>query len=98
MKRDELQKCCICREGVMKDRQITFSRVTVERFLVDVGAVQRAHGLEMVLGGNGFLANAMGPNEDLAKRFHENEVFVCDSCGIEQLTILELSEREPQKV
>lgn len=101
MKRSELQKCCICLSGVMNNRQITFSRVTIERFAVDVEAVQRRDGLENMFGGGttgAALAQVMGTDEDLAKKFGETVLFVCDSCGaMRPVSVLELSEHEPQR-
>lgn len=79
----------------MHSRQITFTRVTIERYVVDVGAVQRQHGLEMMMGGAAFLAQTMGPNEDLAKEVGSKTLFVCDRCGIERkMAVLEMNEFE----
>lgn len=101
MKRDDLQKCVLCDNGVMRGNQLTFSRVTIERLVVDVRAVQRRDGLENVFGGGSVgarLAGVMGTDEDLAKSLGKKEFLVCDRCGsLDEVSILELNEREPRK-
>ena len=91
IKRGDIGPCLACRRGVMHDAQITFWRLSLERFVVDLNAVQRAHGLELVLG-SPQLATVMGPDEDLAKRAGDaDEGLVCDSCSATR-TLFEIGE------
>lgn len=93
MKRNEIQKCCLCNQGVMHSRQITFTKLMIERFVVNLGAVQRQHGLEMMLGGAAFIAQTMGPDEDLAEGTGPKTLLVCDQCGINRsVPVLQLNE------
>jgi len=86
MKHKDFQPCCICGKGIMHAGTPIFLRITVERLGVDRGAVERAHGLELMMGGNAMLANIMGPNEDLAKVIDsEKNLLVCHPCSSEPL-------------
>lgn len=71
---------------------VVFLRVTVERCGIDVGAVQRAHGMELILGGGqagAVLADVLGPNDAIAKALDSvREVFVCQQCEFEPLACL----------
>lgn len=91
VKRDEIQKCTGCDRGVMHSNQITFERVTLERFLVMTDAVRRQHGLELMIGSPA-IAAVLGPDEDLAKRVGDaDQVWLCDQCLT--MTVGELIER-----
>lgn len=69
-----------------------FWRVTVERFGIDMQAVQRQHGLGMMLG-NGAIAAIMGPDEDLAKPMMEPKtITVCEDCCTKMTCVAELGE------
>lgn len=84
MKQTEFQKCALCGQGVMHSSQITFYRVSIEHMVVNVGAVRRQAGLEMMLG-SPMLAHAMGAQEDMAKAVSPPcTVLVCQECGITQ--------------
>lgn len=88
MKRNELKKCALCGKGVMHAGLPLFWRITVERFGVNLAAIQRRHGMEMQLGGGAagaVLANVLGPDEDLADKVMDPvELIVCESCGTKQ--------------
>ncbi len=81
-KHSDIQKCLLCREGIGHAGDFRFHRMTLESFQIDVGAVRRAHGLELQMGGHAALANLMGPDEDLAKALDEKPLsfIVCDTC------------------
>ena len=82
LKHRDLRPCIFCGRGMMHAGAITFYRVKIERCVVDVREVQRAAGLEQMLGGHALLANVMGPNADLAKVLpNAPEVLVCDDCA-----------------
>ena len=101
MKRKELQKCCICRQGMMHDHHITFYRIGFERFIVDLPAVQRLDGMEKMMGGGStgaVLAGVMGTDEDIAiPAMKKKELFVCEDCAT-HTQIMYLLEAEPQPV
>lgn len=82
MKRDELKKCVVCGEGVMHNNQLTFYRLRTQYMFVNVGAVQRQSGLEMMFGGHAGIAQAVGPDEDLADVVSETDVLVCLDCAM----------------
>jgi hypothetical protein len=90
MKRKEFQKCGVCDKGVAHNRDLIFFRVSVERFVLDPGAIQQAQGLEMMLGGGNMgaaLADIMGTDEDLAKPLGEKlTIFLCQGCAVEHST------------
>ena len=93
MKQDELKKCAYCGQGVMHSGSPVFYRVTVEHFLVDMGAVQRRHGLELMVG-SPVLAAVMGPDEDIAKPFNKVESIVCLDCLTRRADVMKLSEKD----
>ena len=80
-KRNEIQKCLLCKEGIGHNDDLRFHRLSLESFQIDIGAVQRAHGMELQMGGHVALANIMGPDEDLAKSLGASKRFIiCDTC------------------
>lgn len=84
MKQSEIEKCVICGKGVMHSGNICFYRIKIERMGVKVKAVQRQHGLELMLG-SAVLASIMGPDEDLAVSITgPDKAIVCDECAIEK--------------
>ncbi len=63
-----------------------FMRITVERLGIDRRAVERARGMELMIGGNALLANIMGPDEDLAKVIDgKKDMLLCHHCASEPL-------------
>ena len=80
MKASEFSHCVFCREGVMHDNQITFFRVRIEHHGVLIKNLQRAAGLEMMIGN---LAQHMGPDEDLSEAITDEQFLVCQDCAIE---------------
>lgn len=97
MKEAELRKfatCGMCGRKVLESGLPMFWRVTVERFGMDMKAVQRQMGLTMQLGGNAFLASAMGADEDLALPIVEPvTIAVCESCCTESTCVAALAEK-----
>lgn len=82
MKQRELTKCLRCGEGMMHAGSITFFRVRIERFVVDLDAVRQQHGLELQIGA---LATHMGPDRDLAVPLGPPaEGLVCEPCVVGQ--------------
>lgn len=84
MKQSELQPCANCGKGMMHSGQIHFYRAEISQQIVDMRAVQRQHGLEMMLGGAAALAQAMSPNDDIAIQCASKTVLLCADCGMSQ--------------
>ncbi len=86
MKEAELRKhttCSLCKKPIGHTKLPLFWRVTVERFGIDVQAVQRQHGLTLMIGAP--LAAVMGPDETMARPLMEPKVLtVCETCACER--------------
>lgn len=77
-----LGACVCCRRLVGQIGMPIFNVVTIERHGLDVKAIHRQAGLEAQLGGNAFLAQAMGPNEDFTITLGPTiRVMVCNACS-----------------
>ena len=83
MKQSEFTKCVTCDKGM--GTGVFFYRVRVEQFVLDIGAIRRQHGLEMVMGAAAPLAAMMGPDEDMARGMGEHTALICGECGINAL-------------
>lgn len=82
MKHKDFKPCHLCKKGIAHDGHFLFLKIRVQRYGLDAGALKRAHGLEMMMGGNAMLANIMGPNEDLAKPVDDSgDLLICHECG-----------------
>ena len=98
MKRRDLQPCVVCKKGLAHNRGLTFYRVKIDHMVFDVAALGRLHALESLFGGGSggaALAEAMGPDEDLAQEITSTgTVLVCQDCGIETLlhAVLEIAD------
>lgn len=96
MRQNEFKKCAGCGMGVVHSGALLFYRVVVDRMIVDVGAIQRRHGLELMMGGGQqgtVLAGVMGPDGPLAKSFSKETLLVCNDCSlINKFGIAELLE------
>jgi hypothetical protein len=86
MKHKDFKPCQICGKGMMHSGHPLFLRVTVERLGIERKAVERAHGMELMMGGNALLANIMGADEDLAKVLDgRGDMLICLPCANEPL-------------
>jgi hypothetical protein len=82
MKQRDIKKCGICDKGMMHSA-ITFYTLRVQYMAIDVGAVQRQDALETLCGGSPAIAQALGPNEDLAVPLGDpDDVWICLDCSI----------------
>lgn len=82
MKHKDFKPCHICGNGIAHEGYPLFLRITVERFGLNRKAIERAHGMELLMGGNAGLANIMGPDENLAEKIDENRnMLVCGGCA-----------------
>lgn len=98
MKERELRACStcsLCNKKIGETSFPAFYRITIERFGLDAGAIQRQQGLGMLLGGNGFLAMHMGANEDMATPLMDKlTLVVCEDCSMKQYPVAYLAEVE----
>lgn len=87
MKEQELRdaaNCAFCRKPFGASGLPLFYRVRIRRFGLDVGAVRRQAGLEMMLGGAVALAQVMGQDEEMAKPLGDGiEFTVCEPCSLD---------------
>lgn len=85
MKQAELLKhstCVVCNRPNGACGLPLFWRVTIERFGIDLRAVQRQDGLAQFMGHSG-LAAIMGPDEDMASPVMEPKTAtVCEDCAL----------------
>lgn len=85
MKERKLRKhatCSLCMQKIGATGLPLFYRVTLERFGLRLDAIRRQAGLEMSLNGHVALAQAMGPNEEIAVPMMETLVLVvCEPCS-----------------
>ena len=87
MKQTDFQPCAICQKGVMHTGLPLFYKVRFVPMGIDTGAVQRQHGMELLLGGNAALAYHMGPQETMASPVvDEQTVLLCHTCAHEPHT------------
>jgi len=97
MKEAELRKhatCSLCTRPIGHTRLPLFWKVTVERFGIDLAAVQRQQGLGLMIGAP--LAAVMGPDETMASAVMEPKVLtVCETCACEKtLPVAALGEQQ----
>lgn len=103
LKRSQIEKVIRCiRCGKKLGHALTFMVLRLDRFMFNHRAIQRQHGLELVVG-NAAIAQALGPDEELAVAIVDRpvEVGVCQDCTIEPMILagvleraLELEEKE----
>lgn len=83
----EVAKCVKCGKGFGASGLPTFYRVRIQRYGIDMKAIKRQTGLEMMMGGHIALAQVMGPDEDMAEKISEKEITLCESCAYDQYVI-----------
>lgn len=88
MKQSDLRPCALCGQGMMHAGSPIFYRVTVDHMVVDLGAAQRQHGLEMMMGPAASLAQVLGPDEDMAKQASRVTALVCQECALSPASAL----------
>lgn len=98
MKENELREsanCGVCSKGFGHTGLPLFWRITIERFGIDMTAVQRQDGLAQLLGGSSQLANIMGTDADMTKPMMDPvKVTICEDCIIKPVIIAALAEKE----
>jgi len=94
MKHRDFKPCALCGKGMMHRGDPTFFEVTIGRRIISPGAVNRAVGMELMMGGNAELANLMGPDEDLAVAVsNDHKVLICTPCALSPQGIAQIEER-----
>ena len=82
IKRKDLQPCGLCKKGLLHDGKALFYRVKIQPFVADLKAIERAQGLDMLIG-NPQIAAAMGPDENLANApVPEETLLICHGCAL----------------
>ena len=90
-----IAECAVCKRGVMHNGLPFFYRVTVERHGIQMRAVQQQAGLEMMLGGNVAIAEAMGPDPDATVTLMEpTALTVCETCSHQQPILMQALEAQ----
>lgn len=96
MKEKELRKCATCAMCGRKIGAATlpiFRRVRIECHGINLDAVKRQMGLAMLMGGNGGLAAAMGPDEEMTMPLMEPAtITVCHDCDMVAIPVARLAE------
>lgn len=96
MRRAELiaaAQCAACRRKVGEASFPTFYRLTLERHGLNLPALRRAHGEELLMG-SPFLAAALGADEDLTIRVMDPAtITICEDCSTQALIIAALAEQ-----
>lgn len=75
-----------------------FWKITFERFMLDDDAMRRQAGLEMMVGGHVGIAQALSPNEDLAKRISgPTTICLCEHCATNRQQVIAALAMEEEK-
>ena len=100
----DLEPCILCERGLGHDNQITFHRLTIDRFVIDAGNVQRHDGLERMFGGGqvgAVMADIMGPGLEIA-RSHQAlsaTVLICETCAMSrEITVWTILEAQARRL
>ncbi len=93
----ESARCIGCGKAFGHTGLPLFWRVTIERFGVDMRAVNRQQGLTMMLGGNALLAQVMGADEEMATLLSSEKVTLCEECAMKEQNIAWLSEKAAEQ-
>lgn len=93
MKENELREntiCALCKDRIGKSQVPTFLTVNIKQYKLNHQAITRQSGLESMLG-SPVLAQAMGPDEDLATKMQDRTITVCFTCAaMKETTVAEM--------
>lgn len=85
IKQREIKPCALCGRGLAHDGNFLFWRLRFDRLGFDRTAIDRQHGLELMLQ-SPRLALIMSPDRDIAKIIDGgHEALVCEPCVMEKL-------------
>lgn len=90
MKADDIRRCALCGEGVMRRGLPIFWRVTCERMVVDLAAVARVQGMETMMQGHVALARAFADPDIAAPLGDARTVVVCEACAGRETSVYRL--------
>jgi hypothetical protein len=100
MKEEELRKhakCSICGKGIGHTGLPFFWTLTVDRYGIDFEAMKRQDGLAAYLGGHTGIAEALGPNEDMAEKIMDTVTLtLCEDCAMKPVFLPGLCEPEEE--
>lgn len=85
MRQSEIEPCAACGRGMGHSNQMIFYKLEARHMLLDVAAINRAHGMEQMMGGGSFGAmvqQTLGRDEDLANEVSNHSICVCLECSI----------------
>jgi hypothetical protein len=95
MKEDELRQrteCANCHKKIGHTGLPLFWTLKIERHGIDIEAVKRQDGLTALLGGNAFLAHAMGTDAEMTKPMMDPvEITLCEECAMGDVNIAALA-------
>lgn len=83
LRRQDLEKCAVCGEGVMHAGNLDVYRVEVTQYIAHARNIQRETGLEMMMGGGSVgavLASVMGDNPVLLQECSVASGLLCQTC------------------
>jgi len=86
MKRKDLEKCLICKQGMAHNQSVSFYEIKLKYHILDMKAIMSEHGFETFFGGGlvgARLASAMGSDPDLTHEMRTIKGLICMHCAIE---------------
>ena len=87
--REDLRPCALCGKGLMHTGLPLVWKITMHRLALDVNALRREQGLEMMMGGAAPLARAFSPNSEFGLEIEKPiTVMVCEPCALEQRIVI----------
>lgn len=102
MQASEIRRCDLCGEGLCKDNALTFHRVQLQRYIVDVEALNERAGLQLLFQGKASaeLIEVFATKPDVAVLLTEPaDLLVCELCAAGGgRSIFELGELAQQKL
>lgn len=101
MKETELRQIATCAHRHRKIGETglpLFYVLTVERYGLNLPAIQRQQGLTLLVGGSARLAAIMGPDEDMAESVMEPvKLTICEACASENICLADAIEFAAEK-
>jgi hypothetical protein len=87
--REDLRPCPMCGKGLMHNGLPLAWKITMHRLGIDVNAVRREQGLEMLMGGSVALARAFSPNSEFGLEIEKPiTVMVCEPCALDDRIVI----------
>jgi hypothetical protein len=83
--------CAKCGKKIGHDNAATFFTLDIRRWLIDFDAVKRQSAFALMVG-HSAIAQALGPNEDMAKSIGSVEITLCEECGFDPVAPIKLFE------